>query len=126
IVVSTVPAAVSVLVTGSFEIGIRVDERVVFAGHFAVGFAPARHTLFVLSDVLCAIAADAIMTVNATATPVALRPLLRIFIFPLLHLLRQLHLSTANTVAGAMEKGRRRATRCATARRIGTVRYRPS
>ena len=32
---------------------MRVDERVVFAGHFAVGFAPARHTLFVVSDVLC-------------------------------------------------------------------------
>src|SRR5438105_12790742 len=80
IVVSTVPAAVSVFVTGSFEIGILVDERV-FAGHFAVGFAPARQVLFVLSDVLCAIAADAMMTVNATATPVALRPLLRIFMF---------------------------------------------
>jgi len=54
IVVSTVPAAVSVRVTGSFEIGILVEERVVLAGHFAVGFAPARQMRFVLSDVLCA------------------------------------------------------------------------
>ena len=80
---STVPAAVSVFVTGSFEIGIRVDERVVLAGHFAVGFAPARQTLFVVSDalVLCAIAEDDItIIVNATAIPVAHRPLLRTLI----------------------------------------------
>jgi hypothetical protein len=82
IVVSTVPEAESVLVTGSLEIGMRVDERVVFAGHFAVGFAPARHTLLVLFDVLCAVAEDDITTiVNATAT-IAYRPLFRVFILP--------------------------------------------
>jgi hypothetical protein len=109
--VSTVPAAVSVFVTGSFEIGIRVDERVVFAGHFAVGFAPARHVLFVLSDVLCAIAEDAMMAANATATPVTHRPLLRILIFLPSILLRQLHLTTAKPpVAGPAQTGRRRAS----------------
>jgi hypothetical protein len=88
IVVSTVPEAVSVFVTGSFEIGMRVDERVdvrvnervVFAGHLAVGFAPMRHVAFVVSVVfvLCAIDADIAIIVNATATPIALIPFLRL------------------------------------------------
>jgi hypothetical protein len=83
ITVSTFPAAESVFVTGSLEIGMRVDERVVFAGHFAVGFAPARHAVLVLLDVLWAVAEDDIVTiVNATAAPIAQSPLLRVVIFP--------------------------------------------
>jgi hypothetical protein len=108
--VSTLPAAVSVFVTGSFEIGIRVEERVVFAGHFAVGFAPARHVVFVLSDVLCAITVDAIMTINATATPVAHTPLLRILIILFLHCCDSFISRRQNAVAGRAQEGRRRAS----------------
>jgi hypothetical protein len=62
---------------------MRVDERVIFAGHFAVGFAPAGHALLVLIGVLWAIAEDDITTiVNATATPITHCPLLRVVIFP--------------------------------------------
>jgi hypothetical protein len=121
IVVSTVPEAVSVRVTGSFEIGMRVEERVIFAGHFAVGFAPAGHALLVLIGVLWAIVEDDITTiVNATAAPIAHCPLLRVVIFPSVCcgsfvLRRQI------TVAGGVEGGRQRATRCATARRVGVT-----
>jgi hypothetical protein len=81
--VSILPAAESVFVTGSLEIGIRVDERVVLAGHFAVGFAPVRQALVVLLDVLWAVAEDAIVTiVNARAAPIAQSPLFRVVIFP--------------------------------------------
>jgi hypothetical protein len=89
IVVSTVPAAVSVRATGSFEIGMRFDELAVLAGHFAVAFAPARHVVRALSRVLCAITEDDITIIaKATATPVAHRPLFRMFMIP--PLLRQL------------------------------------
>jgi hypothetical protein len=89
---------------------MRVDERVIFAGHFAVGFAPAGHALLVLIGVLWAIAEDDITTiVNATATPIAHCPLLRVVIFPPFAAAASC-CDGKNAIAGGVERGRRRAT----------------
>jgi len=83
---------------------MRLDDRVVLAGHFAVGFAPARHVARVLSRVLCAIAEDDItIIVKATATPVAHRPLLRMFMIP--PLLRQLLVVRRRTPSSNAHRG---------------------
>jgi hypothetical protein len=80
----------------------------------------------VLSRVLCATAEDDItIIVKATATPVAYRPLLRMFMISSFAATAS-HRTAANAVVERLEVGRRRAILCATARRPEFAQAAPS